>query len=45
MRTLKIHVSWLDRIMHEGLPLKTVTLLSGPGGSGKPLIGDNFIAA
>jgi len=44
MRTLKIGVSWLDRLMPEGLPLNTATLLSGPGGSGKPLIGDNFIA-
>jgi len=45
MRTLKIGVPWLDRLMPEGLPLNTVTLLSGPGGSGKPLIGDNFAAA
>lgn len=31
--------------MPSGLPLRTSTLLSGPGGSGKPLIGDNFVAA
>ncbi|MBN1227362.1 MAG: hypothetical protein JXA79_10250 [Deltaproteobacteria bacterium] len=45
MKTVKIGVPWLERVMQEGLPLHTVRLLSGPGGSGKPLIGDNFIAA
>jgi len=45
MRTVKTDISWLDPIMQEGLPVNTVTLLSGPGGTGKPLIGDNFIAA
>ncbi len=32
-------------LMPEGLPINTSTLISGPGGSGKPLIGDNFVAA
>lgn len=36
---------WLDKLMPEGLPIHTSTLISGPGGSGKPLIGDNFVAA
>jgi len=45
MQTLKIDTTWLERIMPEGLPLNTVTLISGPGGSGKPLIGDTLIAA
>ena len=45
MDTLKVGVPWLDALMPEGLPIHTVTLLSGPGGSGKPLIGDNFAAA
>ena len=45
MDTLKTGVPWLDRLMPQGLPIRTVTLLSGPGGSGKPLIGDNFAAA
>ncbi len=45
MQTLKTGVSWLDTLMPEGLPLNTTTLISGPGGSGKPLIGDNFVAA
>ncbi len=45
MKTLKTGVAWLDALLPEGLPLHTSTLLSGPGGSGKPLIGDNFVAA
>ncbi len=45
MKTLKTGVAWLDRLLPEGLPLNTSTLLTGPGGSGKPLIGDNFVAA
>jgi len=45
MHTLKAGVDWLDGLLPEGLPLRTSTLLSGPGGSGKPLIGDSFVAA
>ncbi len=45
MQTLTIGVPWIDRLMPEGLPLHTSTLISGPGGSGKPLIGDTFVAA
>lgn len=45
MNTLKTGVAWLDELMPAGLPMRTSTLLSGPGGSGKPLIGDAFVAA
>lgn len=31
--------------MPEGLPINTSTIISGPGGSGKPLIGESFVAA
>ena len=31
--------------MPDGLPTHTSTLISGPGGSGKPLIGNSFVAA
>ena len=44
-KTFKTGVDWLDKLLPEGLPLHTSTLLSGPGGTGKPLIGDNFVAA
>ncbi len=45
MDYLKTGVAWLDDLMPSGLPLRASTLLSGPGGSGKPLIGDSFVAA
>ena len=43
----RIHTgqAWLDELMEEGLPTHTSTLISGPGGSGKPLIGNSFVAA
>jgi KaiC/GvpD/RAD55 family RecA-like ATPase len=36
---------WFDRLLPQGLPIPSVTLLSGPGGSGKPLIGNVIVAA
>lgn len=36
---------WFDNLLPEGFPLKTSTLVSGPGGSGKPLIGNAIVAA
>ncbi|MDY6866868.1 MAG: ATPase domain-containing protein [Chloroflexota bacterium] len=44
MDTITLQADWLDRLMPEGLPIPSSTLLTGPGGSGKPLVG-NFIAA
>lgn len=35
---------WFDRLLPEGIPIPSVTLLSGPGGSGKPLIGNVIVA-
>ncbi len=42
----RIHTghTWFDRLIPEGIPTHSSTLISGPGGSGKPLIG-NLIAA
>ncbi|MBN1447331.1 MAG: hypothetical protein JXA28_05320 [Bacteroidetes bacterium] len=42
----RIHTDqeWFDRLVPEGIPTHSSTLVSGPGGSGKPLIG-NVIAA
>lgn len=45
MRTLKTGLEWLDRLMPEGLPVPSSTLISGPGGTGKPLIGFAFVAS
>jgi len=35
---------WFDDLLPEGLPIPSSTLLSGPGGSGKPLIGNVIVA-
>jgi len=45
MQFIKTGQDWLDNLMPEGLPTHTSTLISGPGGSGKPLIGEAFVAA
>jgi KaiC/GvpD/RAD55 family RecA-like ATPase len=42
---LYTHQEWFDRLLPQGLPIPSVTLLSGPGGSGKPLIGNVIVAA
>ncbi len=41
MKTIKLGGE-IDRLLPEGLPINTSTLVSGPGGSGKPLIGYLF---
>ncbi len=45
MEKLKPNVDWLDDLLPEGFPLNTSTLVSGPGGSGKPLIGYIFASS
>ncbi len=40
MNTLPITEPWLNRLLPQGWPLGTSTLITGPGGSGKPLIGN-----
>lgn len=39
--TDKIHLcqDWFDKLLPEGLPVPSSTIISGPGGSGKPLLG------
>ncbi|MFP4638668.1 MAG: hypothetical protein ACLFM6_09535 [Spirochaetaceae bacterium] len=44
MERILVEQPWLGRVMPEGFPTHTSTLITGPGGSGKPLIG-NLIAA
>jgi KaiC/GvpD/RAD55 family RecA-like ATPase len=39
MKTLTMQEPWLARLLPQGWPLGTSTLITGPGGSGKPLIG------
>ncbi|MBN2246981.1 MAG: hypothetical protein JW755_14175 [Candidatus Aminicenantes bacterium] len=45
MNKIKLGVKWLDDLMPEGILVNTSTIISGPGGSGKPLIGNHFAAA
>lgn len=45
MNTFYTQQEWFDQLLPEGLPIPSVTLLSGPGGSGKPLIGNVIVAA
>lgn len=44
MEYLEIAEPWLGQILPEGWPTRTSTLITGLGGSGKPLIG-NFIVS
>lgn len=45
MKCLQVERDWLKKVLPEGLPLPSSTLLSGPGGSGKPLIGNVIVAS
>jgi len=45
MKTIKADINWVDKLIPEGLPIKSTTVITGPGGSGKPLIGETFVSA
>lgn len=45
MKHLYTHQDWFDRLIPQGLPVPASIMLSGPGGSGKPLIGNLFVAS
>jgi len=45
MQTIRTGREWFDRLIPNGFPTHTSTLISGPGGSGKPLIGDTLVSA
>jgi len=45
MNTLTISEPWLAQLLPQGWPLGTSTLITGPGGSGKPLIGNAVTAS
>jgi len=44
MYALSTKQEWFDQLLPKGIPTPSSILLSGPGGSGKPLIGNTFIA-
>ncbi|MCD6543651.1 MAG: hypothetical protein J7K34_04015, partial [Flavobacteriaceae bacterium] len=45
MKSLKIEQEWLKELMPDGLPYPSSTIISGPGGSGKPLVEFAFVAS
>lgn len=44
METIKTEAEWINNLIPEGILKNSSTVITGPGGSGKPLIGDHFIA-
>lgn len=44
MQRLKIESPWFARLLPEGLHIPSSTVITGPGGSGKPLIGNLIVA-
>jgi len=45
MTKLKTNINWLDELLPEGILIPSSTLISGPGGTGKPLVEYAFVAA
>lgn len=45
MTNLKINIEWLDELLPEGILVPSSTLISGPGGTGKPLVEFAFVVA
>lgn len=44
MNALKTNIKWLDKLLPEGIQIPGSTLLSGPGGTGKPLLELAFVS-
>lgn len=42
---LTTDVQWLDNLLPEGITIPSSTLISGPGGTGKPLVGFAILSA
>lgn len=42
---LKTGITWMDNLLPEGLSIPSSTLISGPGGTGKPLVEFVFVSA
>jgi KaiC/GvpD/RAD55 family RecA-like ATPase len=45
MAKLRTNIKWLDDLLPEGILVPSSTLISGPGGSGKPLVEFAFVDA
>jgi len=44
-KTLITGEGWLDQLLPNGIPMPSSTLISGPGGTGKPLVEFAFVSA
>lgn len=42
---ITLNQKWLDKLLPEGLPIPSSTIISGPGGSGKPIVATIFLAS
>lgn len=45
MKRIDLDQPWFNELLPEGYPVPSSTLLTGPGGSGKPLIGNVIVAS
>lgn len=45
MNRLQAGIPWLDSLLPEGMAVPSSTVISGPGGTGKPLVEFAFVAA
>ncbi len=45
MTFLRTGFEWLDRLMPDGIGIPSSTIISGPGGSGKPVVANAFAIA
>jgi archaellum biogenesis ATPase FlaH len=45
MERFELEQDWLKKVLPEGIAIPTSTLISGPGGSGKPLIAGMLLAS
>ncbi len=45
MKRLKTNIPWLEELLPEGILIPSSTLISGPGGTGKPLVEFAFVDA
>ena len=43
--SINIEVDWLRKLLPDGLPVRSSTVISGPGGTGKPLVLFAFVAS
>lgn len=45
MKTLDLKQDWLKKLLPDGFPYPSSTLISGPGGTGKPLVVFAFVSS